>query len=92
MCQRDFVCKQKTHGKYPIRKLVLVCHEDRNDTKNQELIPKYKGSFIMKQPNQLPLFSRDRKLSFHMNQNQPSNSQGMSDQEYLLCLFTSCQQ
>ena len=35
----------------------------------------------MKQPNNLPSFSRDLKLSFHMNQNQPPNSQEMSDQE-----------
>ena len=35
----------------------------------------------MKQPNQLPSFSRDLKLLFHMNQNQSPNSQEMSDQE-----------
>ena len=32
----------------------------------------------MKQPNQLPSFSRDLKLSFQMNQNQSPNSQEMS--------------
>ena len=35
----------------------------------------------MKQPNKLPSFSRDLKLSFHMNQNQSPSSQKMSDQE-----------
>ena len=35
----------------------------------------------MKQPNQPLSFSRDLKLSFHMNQNQSRNSQEMSDQE-----------
>ena len=35
----------------------------------------------MKQPNKLLSFSRDLKLSFHMNQNQSPNSQEMSDQE-----------
>ena len=35
----------------------------------------------MKQPNQIPSFSRDLKLSSHMNQNQSLNCQEMSDQE-----------
>ena len=60
---------------------MLVCHEHRNDTENQELLQKYKDKFIMKQPNKNPSFSRDLKLSFHMNQNQSQNSQVMSDQE-----------
>ena len=80
MCQRDFVCKLKSHDKYPIKKHVFVCHEHRNDTENQELLQKYKDRFIMKQPNQLPSFSRDLKLSFQMNQNQSPNSQEMSDE------------
>ena len=80
MCQRDFVCKHKSHDKYPIKKHVLVCHERRNDTENQELLQKYKDRFIMKQPNQLPSFSRDLKLSFHMNQKQSPNFQDISDQ------------
>ena len=105
MCQRDFECKHKPHHKYPIKKHVLVCHEHRNNTENQELLRKYKNRFIMKQPNQLPLFSRDLELSFHMNQNQSPNSQEMSCQEkaiyilqtikeeqheYSLCYDTGC--
>ena len=81
VCQRDFVCKHKSHDKYPIKKHALVCHEHRNDTENQELLQKYIDRSIMKQPNQLPSFSRDLKLSFHINQKQPRNSQQMSDQE-----------
>ena len=81
MCQSDFACTHKSHDKYPIKKHVLVCHEHRNDTENQELLQKYEDRFIMKEPNQLPSFSRDLKLSFHMNQNQSPNSQKMSDQE-----------
>ena len=81
MFQRDSVCKHKSHDKYPIKKHVLVCHEHSNDTENQELLQKYKYRFIMKQPNKFPSFSRDQKLSFHMNQNQSPNSQEMSDQE-----------
>ena len=37
MCQRDFVCKHKSHDKYPIKKHVLVCHKHRNDTENKNL-------------------------------------------------------
>ena len=81
MCQGDFVCNHKSHDKYPTKKHVLVCHEHRNDTENQELLQKYKNRFIMKQVNQLPPFPRNLKLSFHMNQNQSPNYQVMSDQE-----------
>ena len=81
MCQGDFVCNHKSHEKYPTKKHVLVCHEHRNDTENQELLQKYKSRFIMKQANQLPPFPRNLKLSFHMNQNQSPNYQVMSDQE-----------
>ena len=73
MSQRDFVCKDKSHDKYPIKKHVLVCHEHRSDTESQDLLQKYKNRFIMKQPNQLPSFSRDLKLLFHINQNQSPN-------------------
>ena len=50
-------------------------------TENQELLQKYKDRFIMKQPNKLPSFSRDLKLSFHLNQNQSRSFQEMSNQE-----------
>ena len=60
---------------------MLVCYEHRNDSENQELLQKYKDRFVKKQPNQLQSFSRDLKLSFHMNQDESPNSQEMSDQE-----------
>ena len=44
----------------------------------------------MKQPNELPSFSRDLKLSFHMNQNQSPNFQKMQDHEktiYILLII-----
>ena len=74
MCQKDFVCKHK-------KKHLLACHEHRNGKENQELLQKYKDWFIMKQPNQLLSFSRNLKLSFHMNQNQSTSFQKMSDKE-----------
>ena len=73
MCQKDFVSKHKSHDKYPLKKHVLVCHEHRNNTENQELLRKYKDMFIMIQPNQFPSFSKDLKLSFLMIQNQFQN-------------------
>ena len=71
------MCKHKLHDKYPIKKHVLVCREHRNETENEELLQKCKDRFIMRQPNKLPSFSRNLKLSFHMNENQSSNSQEM---------------
>ena len=41
----------------------------------------------MKEPNQFPSFSRDLKLSFHMNQNQSPNSQEIPDQEKAICIL-----
>ena len=69
--------KHKLHDKYPMKKHVLVFHEHRNETGNQELLQKCKDRFIMGQPNKLPPFSRNLKLSFHMNENQYSNYQEM---------------
>ena len=68
-CVKETLCECKSHDKYPIKKHVLLCHEHRNNTENQELLHKYKDRFIMKQPNELPSFSRDLKLSFNMSQN-----------------------
>ena len=80
MCQRGFVCKQKSHDKYPIKKhVLLVCHEKRNDAENEELLQKCKDRFLMKHPRQLPSFSIDLKLSFYMYQNQSPDSQETSD-------------
>ena len=41
----------------------------------------------MKEPNQFPSFSRDLKLSFHMNQNRSPNSQEIPDQEKAICIL-----
>ena len=71
-CQRDFTCKNISHDKYPIKKHVLVCHEHRGTTENKQLLLEYKNRCIMKQ-TKLPAFSRDLKLTFHMNQQQRSD-------------------
>ena len=71
-CQRDFTFKNISHDKYPTKKHVLVCHEHRGTTENEQLLLEYKNSCIMKQ-TKLPAFSRDLKLIFHMNQQHPSD-------------------
>ena len=70
-CQRDFTCKN-IYDKYPTKKHVLVCHEHRGTTDNEQFLLEYKNRCIMKQ-TKLPAFSRDLKLTFHMNQQQPSD-------------------
>ena len=70
-CQREFICKNVSHDKYPTKKHVLVCHEHRGTTENEQLLLEYKNRCIMKQ-TKLAEFSRDLKLTFHMNQQQPS--------------------
>ena len=71
-CQREFICKNVSHDKYPTKKHVLVCHEHRGTTENEQLLLEYKNRCIMKQ-TKLAAFSRDLKLTFHMNQQQPSD-------------------
>ena len=88
MCQEDFMCKHKSHDRYPINQHMLVCHEHRNETENQELLQKYKDRFIMKQPNQFPSFSRDLELSFHMNQNQSPNFEDADQERAIYILQT----
>ena len=37
-CQRDFICKNISHDKYPTKKRVLVCCKHRGTTKNEQLL------------------------------------------------------
>ena len=71
-CQRNFICKNVSDDKYPTKKHVMVCHKHIGTTENEQLLLEYKKRCIMKQPK-LAAFSRDLKLTFHMNQ-QPSVS------------------
>ena len=47
----------------------MVCHEHRGTTKNEQILLEYKNRCIIKQ-TKLAAFSRDPKLTFHMNQQQ----------------------
>ena len=57
-CQRDFICKNVSHDKYPAKKHALVCHEHRE---NKQFLLEYKNRCIMKQAT-LAAFSRDLEL------------------------------
>ena len=69
---REISVAKTSHDKYPTKKHVLVCHEHRGNTDNEQLLLEYKNKCIMKQ-TELPAFSRDVKLTFHMNQQQASD-------------------
>ena len=69
---REISVAKTSHDKYPTKKHVLVCHEHRGNTDNEQLLLEYKNRCIMKQ-TELPAFSRDVKLTFHMNQQQASD-------------------
>ena len=36
-CQRDFVCKHRSHERYPTKKHVLICGEHKGDQQNQDV-------------------------------------------------------
>ena len=61
-CQHDFVCQHDSHGRYTIRKHVLVCDEHKDNQANKDLLDKYKQRCI--RSSNLPLFARNIKLSF----------------------------
>ena len=67
-CQKDFSCKNTSHDKYPNKRHVLVCHEHRENTENEQFLLEHKNRCIMKQ-NKLAAFSGDLKLTFYMNNN-----------------------
>ena len=58
-CQRDFVCPNPSHRKYPVKKHFLVCEEHK--TENDQLLTKYAQRFI-RSPS-LPDFSHNLSLA-----------------------------
>ena len=67
LCQGDFICKHKLHDRFRRKEHVMVCHGRRNEKENEDILQIYKGRCISKQ-QQLPLFTKDIKLTFHINQ------------------------
>ena len=66
-CQRDYTCKHPSHDKFPTKKHVLVCAEHKDVEENKNIFELCKC--ILKQKHiQLTEFSREIKLSFHLNQ------------------------
>ena len=66
-CYDKFVCKNKSHNKYPRKLHVLLCEEHKNDASNVELLEKYKKENIYNLKTPVPQFSKQIKLSFVCN-------------------------
>ena len=66
-CYDKFVCKNKSHNKYPRKLHVLLCEEHKNDASNVELLEKYKRENIYNLKTPVPQFSKQMKLSFVCN-------------------------
>ena len=64
-CQHDFVCTHQAHQRYPVKKHVLVCEEHKDLEENKLILEKYKQRCIRN--SELPSFSKDISLSFHVN-------------------------
>ena len=68
-CQRDYTCMGTSHDKFPTKKHVLVCAEHKDAEENKTIFELYKYKCILKQNHiQLPEFSREIELSFHLYQ------------------------
>ena len=68
-CQRDYTCKHPSHDKFPTKKHVLVCAEHKDVEENKTIFELCKCKCILKPKHiQLPGFSREIKLSFHLDQ------------------------
>ena len=87
LCQRDFICKHKSHDRFPRKKHVLVCHGHRNEKENQDILQMYKDICISKQ-QQLPLFSKDIKLTFHVNQSSVQQDNPSDEEKAIYILQT----
>ena len=68
-CQRDYTCKHPLHDQFPKKKRVLVCAEHKDVEENKAIFVLQKSKCHLKQTHiQLSDFSREIKLSFHLDQ------------------------
>ena len=68
-CQRDYACKHPSNDKFPTKKHVLVCAEHKDFEENKTIFELFKYKCILKLKHiHLPEFSREIKLSFHLDQ------------------------
>ena len=87
-CQRDYTCKHASHNKFPRGKHVLVCSEHKDQEENKQIFEMYKFKCILKQKYiQLPEFSKEIKLSFHLDQ--PNISPQLPVQPSVACSSNS---
>ena len=87
LCQRDFTCKHKSHDRFPRKKHVLVCHGHRNEKENQDILQMYTDRCISKQQQSL-LFSKDIKLTFHINQSSVPQDNPSNEEKAIYILQT----
>ena len=80
-CQQDYVCKHPLHDRYTRKKHVLVCHEHCESEDNKKLLQEYKERCILRQKVDVPSYSKEIKLSFHVGgtQFQSTESSGVND-------------
>ena len=65
LCYSKFICKHKSHLRYPRKKHILLCEDHKNDPENYSLLEKYRKEHILSLKSHLPEFSKNIKLSFH---------------------------
>ena len=71
-CYRDYTCNHPSHGSNSSKKHILVCSEHQDWKENKTLLEEYRNRFILKQ-SELPDFSKNIKLSFHVNIDQDTS-------------------
>ena len=64
-CQRDYVCRHLSHGKFTIKKHVLVCEEHKDGEENKETLKKFKDRFILRVKD-LPEHAKNIQLSHYV--------------------------
>ena len=64
-CFSKFVCKNKTHSKYPRKKHVLCCEEHKSSSENAKLLEEYKRDNIFSLKSPVSDFSKQIILNFH---------------------------
>ena len=64
-CFSKFVCKSKTHSKYPRKKHVLCCEEHKSSSENAKLLEEYKRDNIFSLKSPVSDFSKQIMLNFH---------------------------
>ena len=66
-CYNKFCCKNELHKKYDRKWHVLLCDIHKNDEANLALLNNYKKEKIFKIGSELPDYSKQIRIAFHLN-------------------------